>query len=233
VRGIDLRITTGGRVVSRHGASGTDQGERVRLVADGSVCEGVLGPTESSSAAVRGCAGTDTLFALVRPPSMTRWPRARPASDPRAVRAIAAAREAATTAGHLRGDTAWSEPRVVILGDALYVLVSCPESAAALVRVRGEGAPEVLLARPAHGIWSREELVESHFAWRGIVDVDGDGVVEVIETQMGESAFMVRLVRPGPRIEGDIVWSASYRDDPLDASVDHPPRPVPPRALTR
>jgi hypothetical protein len=37
---------------------------------------------------------------------------------------------------------------------------------------------------------------------------------------------MVRLVREAARPEGDIVWQASYRDDPLDASVDHAPRPV-------
>jgi hypothetical protein len=70
--------------------------------------------------------------------------------------------------------------------------------------------------------------MDASFAWNGLVDVDGDGTLELVETLIGESAFMIRLVRPGTRPAGDVVWLASYRDDPLDATVGRAPRPVAP-----
>lgn len=250
--GIDLRILAGGRVLARRGVPAGRGGDAVRLVSSTGVCDGTLGPDvetsvedeegESSTAlaaAVRGCTRSDALFAIVRPRPMTIWPVSRPATDPRAVAAITLAQQAAATAGHLRGEVHWGAPRVYELGDALYVLVAgpacdeqdaetgCSPSVAALTRVRAGAAPEVVMARPAHWLWTQEELVDCWFGWQGVTDVDGDGVVEVIETQIGESAFMIRLVRVGARPAGDVVWLASYRDDPLEATVGRPPRPVP------
>ncbi len=248
--GIDLRILAGGRVLARHGAH-AGGGEAVRIVSAASVCDGTLGPDVESpieneegetnmalAAEVRGCVPRDPLFAIVRPRPMPTWPVTRAATDPRATAAIALAESAAATAAHLRGAQAWESPRVYEIGDALYVLVSgpaCSEEAseggcsprvAALTRVRAGGAPEVVLARPAHWLWTQEELVDCWFGWYGVTDVDGDGVVEVLEGQLGESAFMLRLVRVGARPAGDVVWIASYRDDPLEATVGRPPRPV-------
>jgi hypothetical protein len=249
--GIDLRIFASGHLLARRGARAGTGGEAVRVVSARGVCDGTLGPdletpienmdgdaTTVLSAEVRGCGLDQALFAIVRPPAMSRWPVARAADDPRATEAIALARSAAATAAHLRGEQRWGPPIVVELGDALYVLVSgpdcteqeaesgCSPRAAALVRVRAGAPPEVVMARPAHWLWTEEELIDCWFGWYGITDVDGDGVVEVLEGQLGESAFMLRLVRVGARPAGDVVWIASYRDDPTEATVGRAPRPV-------
>jgi hypothetical protein len=250
--GIDLRILASGRVLARRGAHASRGGDAVRVVSGATSCDGTLGPdvqtqvtdeegdsASALAAEVRGCTVTSPLFAILRPPPLVRWPVRLTSSEPRAAAAIALAQAAAATAGHLRGTIAWEPARVYTLGDALYVLVSgpacteeesetgCSPSVAALARVRAGGEPEVILARPAHWLWTHEELIDCWFGWQGITDVDGDGVVEIVETQIGESAFMIRLVRPGARPAGDVVWLASYRDDPLDATVGRPPRPVP------
>lgn len=249
--GIDLRILADGHVLARRGARAGAGGEPVRLVSGRTSCEGVLGPDVDTqihdaegdastglAADVRGCSVTSPLFAIVRPTPLAQQPVEIPASEPDAAPAIALAEQAAATAGHLRGELRWQRPRVYRMGGALYALVAgpactdeeaetgCSPRVAALTRVRPGAAPELVLARPAHWLWQQEELVDCWFAWQGIVDVDGDGVVELIETQIGESAFMVRLVRVGARPAGDVVWLASYRDDPLDATVGRPPRPV-------
>lgn len=252
---IDLRILAGGGVFARptdHAGDGA--GVPVRLVSyDGAACDGTLGAYAQTAvqnvegetsmalaAPVRGsCAGGGgSLFAILRPAPTSTWPAARPATDPRAAGAIEAARAAAATAGHLRGEIDWETPRVYELGTSLYALVSgpacgedemgCSPTVAALARVEGGGTAEVVLARPAHWLWTHEELMDASFSWRGVVDVDGDGAVEVIETLMGESAFMIRLVRVGARPAGDVVWLASYRDDVLGATVGRAPRPVAP-----
>lgn len=252
--GIDLRILWGGRVLARHGMPAGRGGESVRIVSGSEVCDGTLGPDVDTpvedaegersmvlAAGVRGCTHRDALFAIVRPRPIATWPASRPATDPRATDAIALAQTTAATAGHLRGAVTWNAPRVYELGDAIYVLVSgpaCPESdeasgcspsVAAVTRSRAGAAPEVVIARPAHWLWTREELIDCWFGWQGITDVDGDGVIELVESQIGESAFMIRLVRAGARPAGDVVWLASYRDDVTSATVGRPPRPVPAR----
>jgi hypothetical protein len=175
------------------------------------------------------------LFAIVHPAPAATWPRALPASDPRGALVIEAARAAAASAGHLRGEIAWDAPRLYTHAEAVVALVtgpacadaSCSPTVAAVARVR-EGHPiEVVIARPAHGLWPREELTDGTFRWLGLTDVDGDGVPELLESQRGEGARMLRLVREGRREEGEVVWLASYRDDPTSAEVGHAPRPAP------
>lgn len=235
--GVDFRVMWRGRAIARGPAHIATAGDPVRvLLADGTTCDGTLGPDVDTSIAVhgeeptltapiRGCARRDGQLAILRPPPRTRWPRAIEGTDPRAVDAIALAREAVASAGHLHGEATFDPPRVYALGDALYVLVTVTNAAAAVARVR-EGRAEIVIARPAHSLWTHEELVESRFDWWGVVDLDGDGTVELLERQVGESAFMLRAVRIAARPEGDVVWLASYRDDPADASIDRAPRPV-------
>jgi hypothetical protein len=254
--GIDLRLTHGTSVLARRGESAGGGGDRVRLVfGDGRVCDGRLGAfgetriltegvLESGlAAAVASCrpaypSGATPVLAIVRPPSMSAWPEPHGATGVRALSAIHAAERAATTAGHLRGAITWETPRVSQLGDAIYALVrgpacatpgpasTCAPRVAAVARVVGAGPEEVLIVRPAHPLWSRQEVAESWFDWGGVVDVDGDGVIELVETQIGPSVRMVRLVRPSDRPEGEIVWLAHHEGDPFDASVDRAPRPV-------
>lgn len=250
----DLRLVVGTHLLARPAMrEGQGGGEPVRVVLDGArTCDATIGAEETFAAAdlegsahealgapLRGCtalASGPALFAIVHPPPASTWPRAIDADDPRGTSAIELAREAAASAGHLRGEVVWEPERLYEVGGAIYALVSgpcargetehCDASVAALARVRGGGAPEVVIARPAHSLWARDAHAGARFGWLGITDVDGDGVVELLETERGDGVFMLRLVRPGRRPEGEVVWTASYEVDPTSASVDRAPRPV-------
>jgi hypothetical protein len=203
-------------------------------------------PDRGLAAAVTGCSMPYPIFAIVNPRPAATWPTPIAAIDPRAAdphvtEAAALARTAAAEVmrGRVASDATWNPPRVFSLRDATYVLVSgpaCPDDgiygecspvAAALTRVRLDSAPEVLIARPAHWLFTEGGApIDCAFGWAGVVDVDGDGVVELIEAQIGESVSVIRLVRVGASRAGDVVWLASYRRDPFSAIVGPVPRPV-------
>ncbi len=248
---IDLRLVAGGGVLARPGErAGEGAGVSVRVVGNGWTCDATtqaradtpivdaVGVVQTGLvAAVGPCPSDEPLFAVLGHHPRWPWPRAVDATAERLAAGLALAQEAAARAGHYRGAIEWDVPRAYDEGSDAYVLVTgprcdaelgCAVSVAALARVRG-GQASVVIARPSHGSFGDDEASHCRARWEGVVDVEGDGVVELVETQRCDGAFLVRLVREGARAEGEVVWEARYVGSPIGASVDHPPRPPHPR----
>lgn len=248
---IDLRLVAGGGVLARPGErAGEGGGVPVRVVGNGWTCDATTQARADASiadavgdvqtglvAAVGGCPSDEPLFAVLGHDARWPWPAAVDGTAERFAAALALAREAAARAGHYRGEVEWDSPRGYTEGSDAYLLltgprcddeVGCAVSVAALARVRG-GQASVVIARPSHGGFGDEQTSHCRARWQGVVDVDGDGVIELVETQRCDGAFLVRLVRESTRPEGEVVWEARYVGSPLRATVDRAPRPTHPR----
>jgi hypothetical protein len=235
------------RVLARP-ASRTGSGKPVRILGPRGACDGTLGArveliAEESSTndvfqsisaeRVVGCSEPGW-FAILEPPPAALMPVSLAATDPAGQPAIEVAREAAARVGHLPSGP-WLPPKLYRLGDAVYALVAGPEctdpelpcttEVGAVARARAGQPAELLLVRPAHFVW--EQAMDGFFDYPAIVDVDGDGVIELLEHMGAEQGTAVRLVRPGAQPPGDVAWVLTS-----DSEVPFPLRVGPaPRAL--
>lgn len=238
----DSRGTTDGDVtVWRFGPG---NGEPVRVVQGDTVCDGTLGArirvradyldTESDDRAamadeVVGCAGHATL-AIVHPTPGAPWPAVLDAHDPSGASAVAAARAAAMSL--TRGASPDSfEGRAYRLEDDVYAMAWGPHcdqrgdencAGTAVVVIEPGQPPRTLIVRPVHFPW--DDTSSATYSPCGIMDVDGDGGIELCESMTSHLGAMLRLIRPGARHAGEIVWRVEERAEyTLPAAGPVPP----------
>ena len=142
------------------------------------------------------------------------WPERLEASDPAAAPALAAARSAATALA--RGSSAAAfDARAYRLEGSVYGVawgprcdgeedMGCVAAGSAVVGIHGAGTASTLIVRPVHFPW--EEPTGAGYDTCGLMDVDGDGHVELCEQMVSDQGRMVRLVRPAEGRAGEMVW---------------------------
>lgn len=208
---------------------GAGDGSPVRvLLQNGSTCDGTMGARvrlradyldvesedrDALASEIDGCDG-QALFAIVHPTPGAPWPETLPDMDPAATSALEAARAAMTTLARGAAPASF-DAHAYRLEDAVYGLAwgprcedeedpSCGPVGSALVVVRPGAAPETLIVRRVHYPW--DEPTSAFYAPCGVLDVDGDGRVELCERMGADQGGMIRLVRPGDSRAGEAIW---------------------------
>jgi hypothetical protein len=208
---------------------GSGDGSPVRVLREnGLICDGTSGArvriradyldVESEDRAalaseVTGCEGP-ALFAIVSPTPGAPWPEPLPDDDPAAAPALEAARAAMTTLARGAAPASF-DARAYRLEGSVYGLAwgprcedeedpSCGPAGSAVVVIRPGAAPETLIVRRTHFPW--DEPTSTYYAPCGVVDVDGDGRIELCERLGADQGSMIRLVRPGEPRAGEVVW---------------------------
>lgn len=229
---------------------GRASGDPVRVLREnGTVCDGALGPrvhlradfldVESEertaiASEVTGCDGPG-LFAVVNPTPDAPWPEVLPDGDAAAAPALEAARAAMST--FLRGTSAASfDAHAYRLEGSVYGLawgprcddeeeMGCVAAGSAVVVLRPGAAPETLIARRTHFPW--DEPTGAFYGPCGVVDVDGDGRIELCERMVADQGSMIRLVRPSDQPSGELAWRMEEASEYSLPQAGPAPRPLP------
>ncbi len=207
--------------------SGTGQPVRI-LREDGTICDGTLGArvriradyldVESEdrtalASEASGCRGP-ALLAVVSPTPGAPWPEALGADDPAAAPALEAARAAMTTLARSASPASF-DARAYRLEGSVYGMAwgprceddedqGCGAVGSAVVVIRPGAAAETLIVRRTHFPW--DEPTGAAYQPCGVVDVDGDGHIELCERMVADQGAMIRLVRPGEERAGELAW---------------------------
>lgn len=208
---------------------GPASGDPVRVVGEHGTCDGTLGAryrieapwldSESPNRAgvaneVVGCPGP-ALFAIVHPTPDAPWPELLAEGEPAARAAIEAARRAASALAPGARSEAFDASAYRLEGDVYAVAVGprcddgdeaegCVVAGTAVVVVEPGQAARTLIVRPVHFPW--DEPTDADYTTCGVLDVDGDGAIELCERMYSVQRAMIRLVRPGAHRAGEVVW---------------------------